>query len=125
MSTIKQDLQYTKTHEWIRDNGDGTYTLGITDYAQQSLGDIVFVELPEVNTKASSDQELCVIESVKAASGVNAPADLVILAINSNLENAPETINNNCYDSGFLFNFKCDDLSNLLSADEYQKLIES
>lgn len=125
MSEVKQDLLYTKTHEWVRDNSDGTYTLGITDYAQDALGDIVFVELPAENTEASADEELCVIESVKAASGVNAPADLVVLAVNSDLDDAPETINNDCYGKGFLFNFKCDNLSNLLNADDYQKLLDS
>lgn len=125
MSTIKTDLKYTTTHEWLRDNGDGTWTMGITDHAQDLLGDIVFVALPEIRTTINQGEELCTIESVKAASGVYAPADLEVISVNTALEEAPEMVNSDCYGEGFLAIFKADDLPSLLDAPAYQALLDS
>ena len=120
MSEIKQDLKYTKTHEWIKDNVDGTYTLGITDYAQFLLGDLVFVELPEVGATFKYGEDLCILESVKAASSVYAPGDLKVIAVNKNIEDKPETINQDCFASGWLIQFETDAMEKLITAKEYE-----
>ncbi|MDC9715054.1 MAG: glycine cleavage system protein GcvH [Gammaproteobacteria bacterium] len=119
MSEVRDDRQYTETHEWILDNGDGTYTMGVTDHAQALLGDMVFVELPSVGDEASQEDEFCVVESVKAASGVYAPADLEIVAANEALDDAPELVNSSCYDDGWLVKFKADAVEDLMSAQDY------
>ena len=125
MSQIQQDLHYTKTHEWVRNNNDGTWTMGITDCAQDLLGDIVFIELPNINDPVETQAELCVVESVKAASSVYAPANLVVLEVNDTLDAQPEIINQDCYDQGWLVTFKADNLDGLLTADAYQTLLDS
>ena len=102
MSEVRDDRQYTETHEWILDNGDGTYTMGISDHAQALLGDMVYVELPSTGDEASAEDEFCVVESVKAASGVYAPADLEIVEANEVLDGEPELVNSSCYDDGWL-----------------------
>ncbi len=125
MSEVKAQLQYTKTHEWLKDNGNGTWTMGITDHAQALLGDIVFVELPSVDDKIDAQEELCVVESVKAASGAYAPVDVLVVKTNEALEDAPETINSDCYGEGWLVVIKADAIEDLLDAQTYQALIES
>lgn len=125
MSSIREDLSYTNTHEWVRDNGDGTYDFGITDNAQEQLGDMVYVELPSVGDSISAGDSFCTVESVKAASDVYAPCDLEVVAINENLEDAPELINENPYDEGYLLTFKADDIAGLLSADAYQEVLDN
>jgi glycine cleavage system H protein len=125
MSVIKEDRKYTKTHEWVLDNGDGTFTMGITDNAQEQLGDMVFVELPEVGAIIEAEETVGVVESVKAASDIYAPTNLEVISINENLEDSPEFINSNCYDDGYLFNFKAEHIDNLLSATQYQDFLEN
>ncbi|SFU29598.1 glycine cleavage system protein GcvH [Halomonas korlensis] len=123
MSTIPTNLRYAETHEWILDNGDGTVTIGITDHAQQALGDVVFVELPEVGTQLEHKQEFGVIESVKAASDLYAPVAGEILEVNEVLEDAPETLNESPYEDGWLMKVRLEDVSALdalLDADAYQ-----
>lgn len=123
MSTIPANLRYAETHEWVLDNGDGTVTIGITDHAQQALGDVVFVELPEVGTQLEHKQEFGVIESVKAASDLYAPVAGEILEVNEALEDAPETVNESPYEDGWIMKVRIEDtsaLDALLEADAYQ-----
>ncbi len=125
MSDIPAELLYTKSHEWIRDDGDGTVTIGITDHAQELLGDLVFVELPEVGDNVESGADCAVVESVKAASDVYSPVAGEIIEVNEALADAPETINESPYAEGWLFKVKLAekaDLSHLLSADAYQAI---
>ena len=119
MSNVRDDRQYAKTHEWVLDNGDGSYTLGISDFAQESLGDLVFVELPEIGDKFSAKDGLCVVESVKSASDVHAPADLKVIEINKALDDEPELVNGYCYDTGWLIKFSADSVDGLMDSDAY------
>jgi len=122
MSNIPADLKYTKSHEWISDNGDGVVTIGVTDHAQESLGDLVFVELPEEGANLAAEDSCAVVESVKAASDIFAPIAGEITAVNSALEDAPEQVNQDPYGEGWLFKMKVTDaadLNGLLTADEY------
>ncbi|MDH5436098.1 MAG: glycine cleavage system protein GcvH, partial [Gammaproteobacteria bacterium] len=93
MSNVPTDLKYTKSHEWIQDLGDGTVTIGITDHAQTLLGDLVFVELPDVDRELDAGEECAVVESVKAASDVYSPLSGTVIEVNEDLANAPELIN--------------------------------
>ncbi|MFC3285377.1 glycine cleavage system protein GcvH [Litchfieldella rifensis] len=128
MSTIPANLRYTESHEWVLDNGDGTITVGITDHAQQALGDVVFVELPEVGRELDTGEEFGVIESVKAASDLYAPLSGEVLEVNDALEDAPETINESPYEDGWIAKLKPVDidaaLNGLLDADAYGQLAE-
>lgn len=122
MSEIPSELKYTKSHEWVRDEGDGTVTVGITDHAQELLGDLVFVELPETGTEMSAEDAVCVVESVKAASDVYMPVSGEVVVVNEGLADAPETINDSPYDDGWLIKIKLsnpDELSGLMDADSY------
>jgi len=122
------DLRYTKTHEWLRDNGDGTVTVGITEHAQELLGDVVFVELPEVETVLTAEENCGVIESVKAASDMYAPLDGEITEVNEELDSEPELINSAPFGEGWIFTMKLksmDDLDTLLDADEYEAEAQS
>lgn len=125
MSNIKAGLFYTKTHEWVLDNGDGTWKIGITDHAQNQLGDIVYVELPEIGDTFDTDDEICTIESVKAASGIYCPNELEIIGVNEALNDEPELINEDCYEKGFLFSFKANTINDLLDVTAYQNLLDS
>ncbi len=127
MSDIPEDLKYTKSHEWVRDNGDGTVTVGITDHAQELLGDLVFVELPELDAVYGADDACAVAESVKAASDVYCPVSGVIIDVNNDLEDTPELINTDAYGDGWLFMLKMDspdELDGLLDADDYADICE-
>ncbi|CAC9495395.1 Glycine cleavage system H protein [uncultured Gammaproteobacteria bacterium] len=124
MSDIRDDRQYTKSHEWILDNGDGTYTMGITDHAQALLGDMVFVELPSEGDETSTEDEFCVVESVKAASGVYAPADLEVVEVNEALDAEPELVNTSCYDKGWLVKFKSEGINDLMDATTYSETLD-
>ncbi|EPC04336.1 glycine cleavage system protein H [Litchfieldella anticariensis FP35 = DSM 16096] len=127
MSTIPANLNYTESHEWVLDNGDGTVTIGITDHAQQALGDVVFVELPEVGRELEAGEEFGVIESVKAASDLYAPLAGEVLEVNDALEDAPETLNESPYEDGWIAKLKPADieaLNSLLNADAYGQLAE-
>lgn len=122
MSSIPSNLHYTKSHEWIQDNDDGTVTIGITDHAQKALGDVVFVELPEVGRSLEGAEEFGVVESVKAASDLYAPLAGDIVEVNEALEDAPETINESPYEKGWILKLKLNDtadLEGLLDADSY------
>ena len=126
MSNIPADLKYVASHEWLRQEEDGTITVGITHHAQDLLGDIVYVELPEVGEHVDVDAEIAVGESVKAASDVYAPIAGEILAVNEALVDAPETINEDPYGEGWFFKIKpdnADDYQGLMDADEYQDSI--
>lgn len=128
MSNVPSDLKYTKSHEWIRDEGDGTVTVGITEHAQELLGDLVFVELPEVGASVDAGNECAVVESVKAASDVYSPVTGEVVATNDALADAPETINQDAFGNGWLYKVKLDDvaqLSDLLDADGYLAVMES
>ena len=128
MSSIPENLRYNKSHEWVLDNGDGTVTIGISDHAQQALGDVVFVELPDVGRELDAGEEFGVIESVKAASDLYAPLSGEIVEVNESLEDAPETVNESPYDSGWLIKLKLADdtaLDDLLDADAYSQITEA
>jgi glycine cleavage system H protein len=122
MSEIPSELKYTRSHEWVRSEDDGTVTIGITDHAQELLGDLVFVELPEVGTEMSAEDAVCVVESVKAASDVYMPISGEIVEVNGSLADAPETINDSPYDDGWLIRVQPsnpDELEDLMDADSY------
>ncbi len=126
MSDIPADLKYTETHEWVRDNGDGTVTVGITDHAQDALGDLVFVELPEVGKHFAAKDACAVVESVKAASDIYAPVAGEVVAINESLDATPEHINSDPYGEGWIFQLKLagdDPTAGLLAADAYQQAV--
>ncbi len=128
MSSIPSELRYVTSHEWIRVEDDGTAVIGITDHAQELLGDVVFIELPEVGTNLSRDDETGVVESVKAASDVYAPISGEVLEVNPALEDAPETVNSDPYGDGWFFRVKLTDpaeLDELLDADAYTAVCES
>ncbi|VEG13863.1 glycine cleavage system protein GcvH [Moraxella cuniculi] len=123
MSNIPADLKYVASHEWLRLEADGTITVGITDHAQDLLGDVVFVELPEVGTEVAADQEIAVVESVKAASDVYAPISGEIVEINEELVDSPELANEDPYGKAWFFKVKPAnpaDYDSLMSAEEYQ-----
>jgi glycine cleavage system H protein len=123
MSNIPQDLKYVKSHEWLRLEEDGSVTVGITDYAQQQLGDVVFVELPEVDTEVGEGDDIAVVESVKAASDIYAPLPGKIVAVNEALVDAPEKVNVDPYGEAWFFRMElanADDMNELLSADDYK-----
>ncbi|MBY6065008.1 glycine cleavage system protein H [Pseudidiomarina sediminum] len=127
MSSIPKELKYASTHEWVRNEGDGTFTVGISEHAQDLLGDMVFVELPEVGDTVSAGDDVAVAESVKAASDIYAPIAGEIVAINEELEDAPETVNSDPYGDGWLFRIKAEDPSeveSLLDAEGYQAVID-
>jgi glycine cleavage system H protein len=128
MSSVPSELKYVKTHEWVRDEGDGTVTIGITDHAQKLLGDLVFVELPEIGTQIEAEAECAVVESVKAASDVYSPVTGEVIDINAGLADAPEIINEDPYDSGWMFRVRLADpeeLETLMDADAYIELCAS
>ena len=128
MSNLPAELRYLSTHEWVRVEDDGTAVVGITDHAQNAMGDLVFVETPEVgNTYAASD-EAGVVESVKAASDIYAPVSGEIVEVNETLEDAPETVNQDPYGDGWMFRIQMSDPSevdNLMTADDYADMIAS
>lgn len=127
MSDLPSELQYTATHEWIRVEDDHSVTIGITDHAQDLLGDIVFIELPEEGSTVAAKDELSVIESVKAASDIYAPVSGEIIAVNEDLADAPETVNSSPYGEGWICRILPSnpaELEELLDADTYAGLCE-
>ena len=127
MSNIPADLKYVASHEWIRLESDGTVTVGITDFAQDQLGDVVFVELPEVDSEVTVDQDIAVVESVKAASDIYAPLAGKIIAVNDDLADAPEKVNEDPYGDAWFFKMEladAADLDKLLDADGYAAACE-
>jgi len=126
MSNIPSELKYSQTHEWIEIAHDGTAIIGITDHAQEVLGDIVFVEAPEVGTEVSKDETCAVVESVKAASDIYAIVSGEVVENNEELADAPETVNSNPYGDGWIYKIKIADaaeLDELMDADAYQEFI--
>lgn len=124
---IPAELKYTESHEWVRTEADGTISVGITEYAQDALGDIVFVELPKIGQTLAAGKDCAVVESVKAASDIYAPIGGEVIAVNESLADAPEQINANAYDA-WLFKLKpsnLDDLGGLLDAAAYGKNIDA
>ncbi|MCK5769317.1 glycine cleavage system protein GcvH [Algiphilus sp.] len=121
MSNVPADLRYTKSHEWVRVESDGTMTIGITDHAQAELGDLVFVEVPDVDRELEAGEACAVVESVKAASDVYAPIAGTVVAVNDKLADAPETLNDDPYGEGWLFRLSGDtaQAEALLDADAY------
>ena len=126
MSELPGDLQYTKEHEWLRREEDGSVTVGITDHAQSALGDLVYVELPEVDQDLELDGEMAVVESVKAASDVYAPVAGTVVGVNEELADDPEKINSDPYGDGWIVRIQPsgDDDSNLMSPDDYQAMLD-
>ena len=125
MSDIPKDLKYAASHEWSRLEADGTVTVGITDHAQEALGDVVFVELPEVGARFDAQGEIAVVESVKAASDIYAPVSGKVIAINDALEDSPETVNQDPYGDGWFFRLQPDDageLAGLFDAQAYAEI---
>jgi glycine cleavage system H protein len=126
MSTVPSELRYAKSHEWLKLAGDGTATVGITDYAQNSLGDITYVQLPKVGATLAAGQVFGVVESVKAASDLYAPVAGEVIEVNSVLDSAPETVNSAPYEGGWMMKIKLADASAadaLLDAEAYEKAI--
>ena len=126
MSSVPSDLRYVKSHEWLKPSGDGTALIGITDYAQNSLGDITYVQLPKVGASLAAGQTFGVVESVKAASDVYAPVAGTVIEVNAALDSAPETVNQVPYEGGWMLKLKLADPaspSTLLDAAAYSKLI--
>ena len=127
MSNIPSDLRYASSHEWVRPEGDGVYTISITEHAQELLGDMVFVELPDVGDQISAGDDVAVAESVKAASDVYAPITGEVLAVNEDLEDSPELVNSDPYGDGWMFKVKAEDeaeIAELLDAEAYGSSIE-
>jgi glycine cleavage system H protein len=126
MSYVLDNFKYTDSHEWVETLDNGNVRIGITEHAQSALGDIVFVELPELDSYAAGD-ECGVVESVKTASDIFAPVTGTIVAVNDALEDSPETINESPYDDGWIFEMEldnADDLDDLMTAEEYRNSIE-
>lgn len=126
MSNVPTELRYTKSHEWVRREADGSVTVGITDHAQELLGDLVFVETPEVGGTFDSGADCAVVESVKAASDVYSPITGEVVESNELLADAPETINSDPYGDGWLFKMQPADaaeLDELMDSDAYSELI--
>ncbi|MFH8135533.1 glycine cleavage system protein GcvH [Pantoea osteomyelitidis] len=127
MSNVPNELKYRESHEWVRKEDDGTWTVGITEHAQELLGDMVFVDLPDVGATFSAGDDCAVAESVKAASDIYAPISGEVVAVNEELADAPELVNSEPYAAGWLFKIKASDeseLDSLLDADAYKGSID-
>jgi len=125
MSIYPEELKYTREHEWLKDNGDGTATIGITDFAQGELGDIVYVELEEPGFEFSKDDVFGTVEAVKTVSELFAPVDGEIIEVNEELEDEPEKVNDDAFGAGWMVKINIKDpsqLDELLTADEYEEI---
>ena len=128
MSENPEELKYVETHEWVREDDDGSVLVGITDYAQGALGDVVYVELPEVDSEVEMGDEVAVVESVKAASDIYAPLSGTITEVNESLEGNPELVNTDPYRDGWFFRLKLRDveeLSSLMDSESYSELCDN
>ncbi|TCD25783.1 glycine cleavage system protein GcvH [Lelliottia amnigena] len=128
MSNVPAELKYSKEHEWLRKEADGTYTVGITEHAQELLGDMVFVDLPDVGTTVGAGDDCAVAESVKAASDIYAPVSGEIVAVNDALSDSPELVNSDPYTDGWIFKIRAADeaeVEALLDATAYAALLEN
>ena len=122
---VPRELRYTKTHEWVRLDGN-IVTVGVTDFAQEQLSDLTYVELPDVDDEVAAADEIGVVESVKAASDVYAPVAGVIVEVNRDVQETPEIVNSDPYGAGWLFKIRAsdpDDVDSLLDADQYEELL--
>ena len=125
MNDLPGDLYYTNEHEWLRKEEDGSITVGITDYAQAALGDLVYVEIPEIGQNIDAGGEMAVVESVKAASDVYSPLSGKITNVNENLANEPQIINIDPYGEGWIACiFPSNEINNVMNADEYQQFLD-
>ncbi len=127
MSNVPSELRYAKSHEWVKLDSDGTATIGITDYAQNSLGDITYVQLPKVGATLKAGETFGVVESVKAASDLYAPVGGTVTEVNSTLDSAPETVNSSPYANGWMLKLKVADpasASGLMNAEVYEKSLD-
>ena len=127
MGDIPSDLNYAESHEWLRLESDGTAVIGISDHAQDALGDVVYVELPDIGAQIDAGAEVAVVESVKAASDIYSPVTGEILMINEALENQPDLVNSSPYADGWLFCVRLDnpeELNSMLDADAYQSVVD-
>ena len=125
---VRDDLFYTKEHEWMSIGEDGVATVGITDYAQTSMGDITYVELPSVDAEVEQFEQLASVESVKAATDIFSPGSGRILEVNGDLESNPELLNKSCYELGWIAKIELaseDETSKLMDADEYRSYLEN
>ncbi len=128
MAELPGDLKYSKSHEWVRVNDDGTVTIGITDHAQDQLGDMVYIEVPEQGRELEAEEACAVVESVKAASDVYTPLAGTVIEANEALADSPESVNQDAYGAGWLMKLKLassDALSDLMDPDAYQEFIDS
>jgi len=127
MSNIPSELKYATSHEWVRNEGDGVVTVGITEHAQGLLGDMVFVELPDVDDEVSTGDDVAVAESVKAASDIYSPVSGKVIEVNEELDDSPELVNSDAFGEGWLFKIQLDDASDLdalLDAEGYANSID-
>lgn len=127
MSNIPEEMRYTASHEWVKMNDDGTVSVGITEHAQELLGDIVFVETPEIDTEFAAGDACCVVESVKAASDLYMPISGEVIDTNPDLADTPEVINSSPYDDGWIFKIKPsneDEIEGLMDAQTYEDSLE-
>lgn len=128
MSNVPADLKYTKSHEWVQVLSDGSVNIGITDHAQELLGDLVFVELPDIDREVNTGEECAVVESVKAASDIYSPLTGKVIAVNDQLSDTPEVINQDAYGDGWILRLQLSDaaeLDDLLDAAGYKAVAES
>ncbi len=128
MSNTPANLKYAESHEWSLMGSDGVVTVGITDFAQHSLGDVVYVELPEVGRVVTQKEQIAIVESVKAASDIYAPVSGTVVAVNDVLSDSPETINESPYDKGWFFKIKASnaaELNNLLDGKAYDAMCDA
>ena len=126
VSELRPELKYLPSHEWARVEADGTVTVGITDHAQEELGDVVYVETPELGSNVNANEEAGVVESVKAASDIFSPVSGEVIAVNEALEDEPETVNSSPYDEGWFFKVKpssVEDLEDALDMEGYKESI--
>lgn len=126
MSNVPSNLHYTKDHEWVKVEGDGTVTVGITDYAQAALGDVTFIDLPKVGKQLESADVFGTVESVKAASDLYSPVSGEVIAINSSLNNTPDLVNREPYEKAWMIKIKlksASELDKLLDSSSYQSLL--
>ena len=125
MSLIKEDLLYTKTNEWVKIEGN-IATIGIDDYSQNEFGEVVFVDLPELNKEFKQDDEVCVVESVKTASDVCTPLTGKVIKVNENLNDTPNLVNSDCYNKGWIYQLEVSnesELNNLMNAEDYSEYL--